>query len=148
MPLELFLAKVLESQALTYDIREKTVLIGRARKKRHAVPEPTVRKMQNERIVTGKVTDASGKPLQGVTVGVKGTTLLTITDAEGNYRMVLQGTENILTYSMVGFGTTERTIGDSSVINVAMQVSISDLDEIVVIGYGQVNKSDLTGSVG
>lgn len=100
-----------------------------------------------QRTVTGTVTSADDKePLPGATIQVKGTTSGTITDIEGNYSINVSE-DDILIFSYVGFRPKEISVGNQSVINVAMQLDLVAMDEVVVVGYGTVSKSDLTGSV-
>ncbi len=101
-----------------------------------------------KREVTGTVKDSKGLPLPGVTVAVKGTTTGTITNADGKFRLSLPPTAKILTFSFVGMKTTDVGIGNLTNFNVEMKDDVSSLDEVVVIGYGSMKKSDLTGSVG
>jgi len=97
--------------------------------------------------ITGTVTDKDGAPLPGVNVVVTGTTLGIITDIDGKYSIIVpQGSES-LTFSFVGMEPQEITIGTLSQINVTMAESAIGLDEVVVIGYGTVRKSDFTGSL-
>jgi len=99
------------------------------------------------RIITGTVTDKNGAPLPGVNVYITGTTQGTTTDMAGKYRIdVPQGTIS-LTFSYVGMVAQEIAVGVLSEINVTMIESAFGLDEVIVIGYGTVKKSDLTGSV-
>src|SRR5690606_31616784 len=95
--------------------------------------------------VNGKVTAANGEPLIGVTVAVKGTTTGITTDGDGNYALsVPTGAE--LEFSYVGYTTQTVTVGSQSQINVTMEPA-SDLEEVVVVGYGTQKKVNLTGSV-
>ncbi|GET27276.1 TonB-dependent receptor [Prolixibacter sp. NT017] len=100
-----------------------------------------------EMTITGKVTDVTTKePLVGATVVIAGTTNGTTTDFDGNYRLnVTKGQK--LVYSFIGYKSQTLTVGAQSTINVAMQVETKGLDQVVVIGYGQVKKDDATGSV-
>lgn len=96
--------------------------------------------------VTGKVTDDSGEGLPGVTVTVKGTTTATVTDINGNYGVEAPaGATLVFTYT--GFTTQEINIGNSAKVDVLMKGNENLLSDVVVIGYGQVKKSDLTASV-
>ena len=95
--------------------------------------------------VTGKVTDENGSPVIGATVVIKGTTSGTITDVDGNYSLDVSE-NNILAFSFVGMETVESRVTGSP-INVVLKSDVIGLEEVVVIGYGSVKKSDLTGSV-
>ncbi|GET32827.1 SusC/RagA family TonB-linked outer membrane protein [Prolixibacter bellariivorans] len=100
-----------------------------------------------EMTITGKVTDASTKePLVGVTVVIQGTTSGTTTDFDGNYRLNVAKGQNLV-FSFIGYKSQTITISDQTTLNVALAVETKGLDEVVVIGYGQVKKSDATGSV-
>lgn len=101
-----------------------------------------------ERQVKGKVTDANdGSGMPGVTVGVKGTTKGVITDGEGMYTVSV-ATGATLVFSYIGYETKEVAVGNQSEINVAITASATTLNETIVIGYGTLKKSDLTGAVG
>lgn len=98
--------------------------------------------------VSGIVTSrATGEPLPGVNVNVKGTTLGTVTDVDGRYSLQAPDENEILIYSFVGYKALEIPINGRSVIHVALAEDVETLEEIVVVGYGTVKKSDLTGSV-
>lgn len=100
-----------------------------------------------EMTITGKVTDASTKePLVGVTVVIEGTTSGTTTDFDGNYRLNVAKGQNLV-FSFIGYKSQTITVGDQKTLDVALSVETKGLDEVVVIGYGQVKKSDATGSV-
>ncbi|MCF8357459.1 MAG: TonB-dependent receptor [Prolixibacteraceae bacterium] len=98
--------------------------------------------------VTGKVTEEGGEAIPGVTVVVKGTTTGSITDIDGNYTIEVNDPQSdALIFSFVGLKTREIEINGRSVINVTMEEGTEYLDEVVAIGYGSVQKRDLTGSV-
>lgn len=96
---------------------------------------------------TGTVTDkANAMPLPGVNVIIKGTTRGTVTDFDGKYSLeVSQG--EVLVFSYVGYTTQEIIFNGQSPIDVAIEEDASQLDEVVLIGYGSVKKEDATGSV-
>jgi len=97
--------------------------------------------------VTGTVTDAeNGSTLPGVNIIDKNTEIGTITDVDGKYSITVPK-DAILLFSYVGYSTQEIEVGSKTVINVALQPQIEVLDEIVVIGYGQVRKDDATGAI-
>lgn len=104
---------------------------------------------QNPIIVKGKVL-ASDEPggLPAVNVTVKGTAIGTVTDLNGNYTIDVPSSASILVFSSVGYQTQEITVGSKTVINVTLVQDVELLDEVVVIGYGTVKRTDLTGSVG
>ncbi|MCB9042591.1 MAG: TonB-dependent receptor [Chitinophagales bacterium] len=97
--------------------------------------------------ISGKVTDAStGEGLPGATVVVKGTTIGTVTDFDGNYSIKSPAGKS-LQFSFVGYVSSEQAINNRSRIDVAMAPDVEILDEVVVIGYGTVKKEDATGAV-
>ncbi len=99
------------------------------------------------RTVTGTVSDGKD-PLIGVTVQVKGNAKVgTITDVDGKYSIEVTSPGTILVYSYVGYQTTEKMVGQNSRLDVVMKADDKSLDEVVVVGYGTMKKSDLTGSV-
>jgi TonB-dependent starch-binding outer membrane protein SusC len=106
----------------------------------------TISYAQN-RTVTGKVLGEDKKPLQGVTVSVKGTTLATETDAGGNFSINVPSGRNILTISSVGYHVEDVSIGNSGTISVTLSSNASSLNEVVVTGYTAQRKKDITGSV-
>ncbi len=97
--------------------------------------------------VTGTVSDATGAPLPGVNVTIKGTTTGTITDLDGNYEINVPSSSDILVFSMVGMLAEEITVGDQTTISTSLAEDVVGLDEIVVVGYGTMKKSDVTGSI-
>lgn len=100
-----------------------------------------------KRKITGRITDESGEPLIGVSIQLKGTSTGTITDIDGNF--TTDATVNdVLVVSYVGYKTQEITIGQQEQLNIVLSSDNKLLDEVVVVGYGVVKKSDLTGSVG
>ncbi len=97
--------------------------------------------------LSGRVTDAdTGEPLPGVTVVVKGTTNGTITSSAGIYNLSVEKGAT-LQFSYIGYKAIEQVVGESPTINVALHTDLEQLEEVVVIGYGQVKKKDATGSV-
>lgn len=100
-----------------------------------------------DRTVTGKVLDENNQPLPGATVLVEGTTIGTVTDVEGNFSLTVPDNATLL-ISYIGYTAQRMAVGQQSVITVSLEVDSTALDEVLVIGYGTVKKSDLTGSVG
>ena len=102
-----------------------------------------------QRQVSGKVTDArDNSPLSGVSVNVKGTSTGTTTGADGEFR-INAAVNSVLVFSSVGFTTKELTVPDDEVIviNVSLEFSSNNLQEVVVTGYTIQNKRQVTGSV-
>lgn len=100
------------------------------------------------RTVTGKVISSDeGTGLPGVNVLVVGTSRGTTTDVEGNYTLSLMPSENNLSFTFVGYKTVTEQVGTRTTIDVTMAPETTALEEVVVIGYGEAKKSDLTGAV-
>ena len=98
--------------------------------------------------VSGSVTSSDdGTELIGVNVFVKGTTSGTITDANGSYSLQVTGQDAMLVFSYVGYETQEVVVGNRTTIDIVLQVDVATLDEVVVVGYGTMMKSDVTGSL-
>jgi TonB-dependent starch-binding outer membrane protein SusC len=100
------------------------------------------------RKVSGRVTDQSDNSgIPGATVIIKGTTKGVASDADGNYTIDINGASDVLVVSFLGYKLTEVTVGTQSVINVVLQTDAQALQEIVVTGYQQLRKKDITGAV-
>lgn len=101
-----------------------------------------------DQTVTGSVRDNDGGPLAGVTVTVKGSNKSTSTDAKGAFSISVPGGNSVLVFSYVGFETQELTVGSRTTLSVSMVPSAAtELDRVVVVGYGTARKKDLTGAV-
>jgi TonB-dependent starch-binding outer membrane protein SusC len=97
--------------------------------------------------ITGTVTDAGdGSALPGVTVVIQGTTTGTVTNVDGNYSIEVES-GSILNFSFIGYQTYNITIQDQEVIDVELERAVTDLDELVVVGYGTQRAATLTGSI-
>lgn len=98
--------------------------------------------------VTGKVTDAAnGLPLFGVSIGIAGTTTGTISDADGKYSIQVPSNEAVLVFTSVGYSAQQIVVGENTQLNVALVLEMTQLEQIVVVGYGTQRKKDLTGSI-
>lgn len=97
---------------------------------------------------TGVVTDETGETMPGVTVTVKGTTTKAITDLDGNFTIDLgKGNNATLSFSFLGYITEERKVTSGQKLKITLKEDNKQLDEVVVVGYQDVRKRDLTGSV-
>ena len=99
--------------------------------------------------VTGTVTDLEGVLLPGVSIMVKNSKNLgAVTDFNGNFSInVPSSSSQILVFSYLGFLTQEANVSNKKIIKIKLKIDVNELDEIIVVGYGTVRKSDLTGSV-
>ncbi|MEN7546946.1 TonB-dependent receptor [Rapidithrix thailandica] len=104
--------------------------------------------VQEKRQVSGTVSDAdTGEPVTGASVYVSGTTLGTITDVDGKYKITLPEEAEALVFSFVGYQKKVVTIGEQTIINVALEQDATELEELIVVGYGTQKKVHLTGAV-
>ncbi|MEX2232847.1 MAG: SusC/RagA family TonB-linked outer membrane protein [Cyclobacteriaceae bacterium] len=95
----------------------------------------------------GRVSDAEGNPMPGVNIIEKGTNNGTTTDAGGTYSLEVPDGDVILVFSFIGFVTQEIPVNGRSVIDVSLEEDIRNLSEVVVIGYGEQRKTEVTGAV-
>lgn len=103
--------------------------------------------MAQEKSVTGRVTDENSEAIPGVTVVVKGTTVGTITDFDGNFKISVPAGKSVLQFSFVGFDSQEVDISTTSTVNLKLKQSTIGLDEVVAVGYGVQKKVNLSGSI-
>jgi len=96
--------------------------------------------------VHGRVTDSTGRPLIGVTVQVKGSTAGTVTNDQGEFQIEVPD-DAVLVVSYVGYQTVEIPVNGRSTLEIVLRPSISQLNEVVVVGYGTQKKIDVTGAV-
>lgn len=109
---------------------------------------PTLIFAQQQITVSGKVTEkATGEAAIGVSILVKGTKNMTVTDANGNYTLNNVPRNGTLVFTYIGMKTVEESIKDRTHIDIALSEDVHALDEVVVIGYGSAKKRDLTGSI-
>lgn len=98
--------------------------------------------------VSGRVTSMlDEEPLPGASVIIKGTSIGTTTDINGRYQLQVDDSEAILVFSFVGYNTQEEVVGNRSTLDVVLVEDITALQELVVVGYGQVERKDVTGAI-
>ncbi len=100
-----------------------------------------------ERTVTGKVTSAAEGPLPGVNIVLQGTVQGTMTDAQGDYKIVVPGPQAVLVFSFISYTSQTVTVGSQSKIDVVLAPALSALNEVVVTGYGTQKKREVTSSI-
>ena len=96
--------------------------------------------------VSGTILDETGMPLPGVSILLKGTTRGTTTDLDGKYSIAAPA-DGVLVFSFIGYNNIEETVGSRSKIDLTLTPDVSNLDEVVVVGYGTQKKSQLTGAI-
>jgi TonB-linked SusC/RagA family outer membrane protein len=135
----------LEDLPLSYNIVDNNILIKERVVSKPKTPIITSEIQEME--ISGRVVDQNGVPLPGVTIRVQNENSGTFTNQEGNYQLRVKNRSNVLVYSFLGFISQEVTVGNQAIINIELVESLSDLKEVVVVGYGTQRKSDITGSV-
>lgn len=136
-PLDKALDKCLNNQPLTYKIIQQTIVLRRKDD------------LKNGRVVQkvgGTVTDDKGQALPGVSVKIKGTTVGTVTDANGKYALISEGNATLI-FSSIGFAVQEIAINNRTQIDVKLVENNQALTEVVVVGYGTQKKEELTSAV-
>ena len=141
---EEILDEIFEGQGITYKVMEDYLIL--------LSPENTNIRLgtigyQQQKTVSGTVTDESDTPLPGVTVVVKGTTNGSISDVDGNYSIPNIPEDAILQFSFVGMKTKEITVGNQTIINVIMEEESIGLEEVVAIGYGTLQRNKISTSI-
>lgn len=139
------LETVLDDYELDFKFVDKNVILTkRAQSASSARVENNV---TQKRSITGTITDQEGNSLANVTVTEKGTTNKVASQANGRFAITVNDQNALLQFSNIGFLTKEIAVHDKTDLQVSLTALISDLDEVVVVGYGTQKKSDLTGAV-
>lgn len=151
--LETNLTTLLHPNGLKYEKSKKDIYLIYSEKKSNKAPKPASEartseaSMQQAQQVTGKVTDASGVGLPGVSIAVKGTSQGTITNGEGAYSLSVPDGNSTLVVSFLGFKTQEVPLNGRAVVNVSMAEDAEALQEVVVVGYSRQTKESITSAV-
>ncbi|MGC4021296.1 MAG: TonB-dependent receptor [Cyclobacteriaceae bacterium] len=104
--------------------------------------------MAQERTITGKVTSKEdNQPVPGANILVQGTTRGTTSDVDGNFQLALQASDNAIVVSFVGYKPQTIEVGAQTTFNIILESEATNLQEVVVVGYGTQKKSDVTGAV-
>lgn len=142
--LEEALTYVLKGLELGYKVVDKNVIITKVEK---AKPAGKHTQALQDRQIIGNVTDEHGRPLEGVTITVMGTSVVTTSRTTGDYELTLPENGRTLVFSIVGFETREVAVPAGNVLNISLKTHVSNLDEVVVVGYGTQRRRDLTGAI-
>lgn len=102
---------------------------------------------QQGKIISGTVTDENRTPLEGVSVTSKGSGKSALTATNGTYTISVNGPNDLLTFTFVGYSPKEVRAGSGSVLNVSLTTEVKQLKDVVVIGYGSSSKREVTGSI-
>lgn len=140
IPLATLLDKSLSGSNVDFKISENNTIVIEVAKSKKVVKQQKIE-------VRGTITDDTGQGLPGVNILEKGTTNGTMADFDGNYAISVSDENAVLVFSYIGFATQEKAVGSNSTINVTLQSDLTDLDEVVVVGFGRQKKETLTGAV-
>ncbi len=133
---------VCETAGVNYEIRTNRQIILTSKKE---MPGTSVG--YQTRPITGIVTDSGGEPLPGVSVVIKGTTMGTITDMDGNFQLEIPSDAEILVFSFVGMKKQEVPIGERTTFTISLEEETIGIEEVVAIGYGTQQKREVSGSI-
>lgn len=122
---------------INYEVVDKDIILTN---------KATIKLQQQKRILTGKIVDATGEAIIGANVLVKGSTMGTISDMDGNYSLEVTDSD-ILQISYIGYISTELPIGNKTTLDIVLREDSQSLSEVVVVGYGTQKKVNLTGAV-
>ncbi len=141
------LNSILKGSDTDYTMEGKHIIVSKTEetKKAEASPELII-EQQQKRTITGKVVDENNQAVIGANILEIGTSNGTITDVDGNFALQVEDNARIR-ISYIGYVEQEITTAGKTTINVILQEDIEALDELVVVGYGTMRKSDVTGSI-
>jgi TonB-linked SusC/RagA family outer membrane protein len=141
---------VLRGKGISYEIRrDKVIVLSKVHRKEESqvVLPPQATNAIDPIWVKGRVTDGKGGGLPGVSVLVKGSTRGTSSDSNGNFTIDVPNPEAVLVFSFVGYVTKEIKVGNRTDWNIFLDEDEKALEELVVVGFGERNRRDLTGSI-
>lgn len=137
------LNKIFANTDISYSIKDRQILLINS----SMADTGNESIFQQQKSISGKVSDSSGGSLPGVSVVVKGTTNGTITDANGNYSLSNIPSNATIQFSFVGMKTQEIATGGKTTINIALTEDAIGIEEVVAVGYGTQKKVSLTGTI-
>jgi len=137
------LDKIFANTGISYSIKDRQILLINSRLQREVKDSNT----QQQKSVSGKVTDSTGGPLPGVSVVIKGTTNGTITDLDGKYTLPKVSENSVLVFSFVGMKTQEVAVAGKTTIDITLIDESIGIEEVVAVGYGTQKKSVITGAI-
>jgi TonB-linked outer membrane protein, SusC/RagA family len=132
------LSKLFDAGTVNVLIRDRHIIL---------TPSGTEVSQQQQKVVTGRITDVNGGSLPGVSIVVKGTNIGAISDIDGNYRLANVSPETTLVFSFVGMKSQEVKLGGRTKVNVTLEEEAIGIDEVVAIGYGTQKKGEVTSAV-
>ena len=155
--LDQVLNELLLPLSVEYLVKENRIILRSNQEVGTIIPTPIVINSVNDPVVEnnvsidntikGTIIDEKGEKLPGVSISIKGTTRGTTTNSNGDYTISVQDNKATLVFSFVGYESQEVQVNNRIDISITLKVDIKSLEEVVVVGYGTVKKSDITGSV-
>jgi TonB-linked SusC/RagA family outer membrane protein len=142
--IEKILDRIFAGTNVSYTVKGRQIVLTTPESNQSGTPSST---MQQQKNISGKVSDSSGGPLPGVSVVIKGTTNGTITDMDGKYNLPKVSETSILVFSFVGMKSQEITVGNKTLLNVVLAEESIGLEEVVAVGYGVQKKSNISGAI-
>ena len=139
------LAQLFQNKGMTYQILGSQIILKKAGVPLEPVSSFELKKQQRQ--ITGIISDASGFPMPGVTVVIEGTKKGAVSNFGGEYIIQIEVENQALVFSSLGYETQRIIIGDKSIIDLVMKEDFSQLDEVVLIGYGEQKREDVSGAV-
>ncbi|MBM1105464.1 TonB-dependent receptor [Aurantibacter crassamenti] len=137
---------------IVYHIRGKHITLKKVHQKKpifqDSNKETSIDRKNQVQTITGRILDENNAPLPGANIVEKGTINGVTADFDGNFTISINDENAILVVSYIGYTTVEIDVKNESNINVILVESASNLDEVIVVGFGEKRKKDLTGSVG
>ena len=141
------LNEVLEGTANTFKVYDRQIVILSPEVQELPPIIKSGSKTKQQRVVSGKVTDADGAPLPGVAIMVKGTHQGVSTDIDGNFSINITSEDAVLVFSYIGFIGQEIAVESQSSIHVTFIENVTGLEEVVVVGFGKQKKETVVGSI-
>ncbi|WP_276879058.1 TonB-dependent receptor [Bacteroides heparinolyticus] len=138
------LDELFKNTNIKYEVLDKNIILTTSQ---NTVSNTDRAISQQDKNVSGVVTDQNGDPIIGANVMVKGTTNGTITDVDGNFTINNVSQSAILVVSYIGYVTKEIPVGRQQPLRIVLQEDQQTLDEVIVVGYGTMKKSDITGAI-
>ena len=147
--IEKILESILSDTDLTYNILDNQIVIYRDKEKSNPKEVEKIMTglaLQQQNIVTGKVSDQQGEPLPGATIIIEGTPRGVITDADGTYSISAKPSDKLV-FSFIGMENQIVTVGNNTVIDIVLSEKIDELEEVTIVAFGRQKKESIISSI-
>ncbi|MCH4551684.1 TonB-dependent receptor [Aestuariibaculum lutulentum] len=146
--IENVLSDLFRNSSTSFEILDTQIILkGKNQESAETITKSKTENIPQELSVSGNIVDANNQPLPGANILEKGTSNGTQSDFDGNFSLEISKASSTLVISYMGFVTQEIQVSSSQNISVTLQEDAAALDEVVIVGYGEIKKSDVTGSV-